>query len=457
MRYSALFEVEVLHDFFLNVGRVPFEALDPRDQVTLLERYDVARFLEIAPTPDTIAVLAGHRLVHKVTPLGFVVAAQVDPDAPDTRPAIEPESSFSLAFSLRLRNASFSNYTALPPTSRAFYRFGNDSGNAAEGLLFLTAPVPTFDLTVAYEAGAVRADTSGPTIDLFQAVRDTGPSAVPIAADWSRIPQDTWDASVSYPEGAVVLVGNRLYRARVDDPGNNHANPAHWELLGTLANQYATAQDRIPLRGSLFTIDVSAEGAPELTARVLVPGTGQPAWERHFVGPGGSPLERLEIDLRWLRPGVHRLDVSGPDGAPIDTFTESFYLSPSAVSASWLGVIEIELGAGDLALLDGTGAMRSPRFRIRFLNRPTRWRYVFPASQELGAVTDVVAEDAESRLLVTPDPIPLTAAGPPVRLQGSGPPGPPADEVLLPVPDALLVRREGGQWYSEIHVPNLPL
>ena len=51
---------------------------------------------------------------------------------------------------------------------------------------------------------------------------------------------------------------------------------------------------------------------------------------------------------------------------------------------NWFGVIEIGIGAADFALLNADGTLRSPRYVLRFLNRSTRWRYIFPSAQSVG-------------------------------------------------------------------------
>jgi hypothetical protein len=95
---------------------------------------------------------------------------------------------------------------------------------------------------------------------------------------------------------------------------------------------------------------------------------------------------------------------------------------------------------------------------LRFLNRNTRWRYIFPAAQPIGAGADVVAEAGDNRILVTAAPRPLTRFGAGSRQQADSPATPAVSEaILLPAPEVHLIRRQNAEWFSETHVPNFPV
>jgi hypothetical protein len=87
-KYKPLFEVRLLHHFWLDQGKTPFESL-PRNEIERaglpqgqkqlptqemrLQSYDARPFLSIAPTPSTSALIAGIGGIVKVTALGCVV------------------------------------------------------------------------------------------------------------------------------------------------------------------------------------------------------------------------------------------------------------------------------------------------------------------------------------------------------------------------------------------------
>ena len=447
MRYGILFEVEIVHDHFLNLGSRVHEALDDEPAAALRRGYSLPGLLDVRPTAETRPRLAGQQLLFKATGNGFRVGVRLDPQAAGDLPMVPQASDLRLRFALTATDAAFHNYTALAEAAPGFYLFGNNSANEAAGGRFLSLPVPPFDSARSYEAGEVRAEPAAGVIDLFQAVRDTGPAATPVPADWQRIPPDTFDAGTTYTTGSVVLSANRLFRARVDGPGADLNNAADWEPLGFLANQYVTRADGRALRPSLFDLDVSAAGLPQAIVRLTAPGAASPAWEESFTAESGN-LESVQLDLRSLVPGAYRLDVLDAALAAVAALGADLYVDDQAVRQGWLGVIEIGPGSGDLALLDGTGALRSPRYTLRFLNRPTRWRYVFPDPQPAGTGAEVAVEGSDPRILVTAAPRPLTRHGSGVRLQDD------LQLVLLPEPGVERIRRQADQWFSEIHTSN---
>lgn len=458
-QYAVLFQVAVLHDYFLNRGGIVHEVLNPRQQAQIMEKYATTSFLTIAPTAKTVRTLAGHQMIFKTTATGFLVAVKLDPATSDHRPAIPLASDFCLSFSLQVHDACFFNYTALSGTSSAFYRFGNRSGNEATNGQFLSLRVPAFDANRRYEADEVYSEDSSGTINLFRALRDTGPSATPVVADWERIPPDTFDPTVSYTKDSVVLAVNRLYRALKDTPGNDLSNSADWRLVSTLANQYVTSADRVTVEPMLFNLELSHAALPQATVRVIKHGENIIAWENRYQSESGN-LGTVQLDLRSLSPGTYRLEVLDRNLTVIPDLGFEFYLDSTAVRDRWFGILEIGLGSGNMVLLDTSGNLLvpHPRYQLRFLNRATRWRYHFPAPQSVGTGADVVPDSTDNRILITPLPRPMTCWASGIRLQADNPgTATVSEEVLLPEPTINQIRRQDAQWYSEIYLSNLPL
>jgi len=456
IRYGVLFEVEVLHDFFLSLGSRVHEALDDAPRAAARRGYGVPDFLRVFPTAETAQALAGLKALFKSTDGGFLVGIRLDPTAVGNRPLVAPGADLRLRFALAAGDPRFYNYTLVEPAD-GFYSLGNGSGNEAAGARFLSLPVPAFQASRAYRAGEVRSQAAGAVVDLFRAERDTGPSATPVAADWRRIPPDTFDAAVSYTRGAVVLSANRLFRALIDGPGPDLTNAARWQPIGTLANQYVTAADSRALRAERFDLDLAAAASPRATVRLSRPGTGGAMVRELTFAAAAGNLGSVPVDFSGVAPGPYRLAVFNGAEADVPALGLDLYLDSEAVRGGWLGVVEMSLSTGGMALLDGAGALRSPRYTLRFLNRASRWRYRFPAAQVLGAGAEVAVEAGDPRVLVTADTRPLTRFGTGVRLRADLPATPPSEEVLLPEPEALSLRRQNQQWFSEIHTANLPL
>jgi hypothetical protein len=453
IRYRRLFDVEIAHDYFLSRGDVVLEAQADADRAALTRLYSVDAFLEVLPDDRTMSVLAGHKMMFKTSAAGFTVAVQLDPTATDLRPMVPPGADFRLTFVLRLSDTRFVNFTELGPVRTGFFRFGNDSQNGTAGVNFLSTRVPAFVATRRYVAGETRAEAAGSTFDLFLAVRDTGPSAAPIPADWRRIPSDTFSASETYRRGAVVLSRNRLFRALVDNPGTNLANAANWQPIAVLSNQYVNAADAILPVSGLFNLDINDLALSRATVRVLSSDGTVVATEQTFAAEQGT-LRQVQIDLRGFTPGLFRVEIFNPAASVARGF--SCYLAPPARMENWFGVIDIGRGAGDFALLNTDGTLRQPHYVLRFLNRATRWRYIFPAAQGVGTGAEVAPDGGDARILVTPAPRPLTRFGIGSRLQADSAATPAvSEEILLPAPEVNRVRQQNAEWFSETHVPNV--
>jgi hypothetical protein len=452
IRYRPLFDVDIVHDYFLSRGDVVREAQADADRAAIANLYSVDDFLEVFPDEATEAALAGHRMLFRTTAAGFSVAVRLDPSASDVRPMVPPADDLKLTFVLRLTDGSFANYTELGAVTTGFYRFSNASQNRTAGVNFLSGRAATFVTTRRYVAGEVFLQAAAPTFNLFVALRDTGPSATPVPADWRRIPADTFNAATTYRKGAIVLSANSLFRALVDNPGTDLTNAAQWQPAGALGNQYVTAADALLPVSGLFNLDISDLAVSQATVRAFFAAGTVAATEQMFTAEQGT-LPRVQLDLRGLAAGLYRVEIVGASGAVIRGFT--CYLASAARRDNWFGVIDIGMGTGDFALLNGDGTLRSPRYVLRFLNRATRWRYIFPSAQQVGAGGEVGPQGGNSSILVTPAARPLTRFGSGSRLQADDATTPSvSEEVLLPAPEVKSIRRESAEWFSETRVPN---
>lgn len=448
IRYRPLFDVDIAHDYFLSRGDVVVEAQPDADQTALANLYSAGDFFEVFPDDATMSVLAGHKMAFRATATGFGVAVQLDPSANDTRPMVPPADDLRLTFVLRLTDPQFGNYTELGPVTTSFYRFSNASQNRTAGVNFLSSRASTFATTRRYVAGEVFLQAAAPTFNLFVALRDTGPSATPVPADWRRVPADTFNAATTYQAGALVLSSNSLFRALVDSPSTDLTNAAQWQPAGELGNQYVTVADALLPVSSLFDLDITGLAVSQATVRAFFSAGTVAATEQTFTAEQGT-LRQVQVDLRGLTAGPYRVEIVGASGAVIHGF--SCYLAPAARSENWFGVIDVGVGTGDFALLNADGTLRSPHYVLRFLNRATRWRYIFPSAQTVGAGGEVVPQTGNNRILVTPAPRPLTRFGSGSRLQADSPAN---EEILLPAPEVKQIRRENAEWFSETYVPN---
>lgn len=153
--YRRLFEIRLLHHYWLDQGAALFDTLPAADLEKRLLTYDRRPFLDIAPTPATAAAISGLRCVYKDTALGAVVVAPEDAPVPD---------DMVLEFVVTRTHSDFNIYTAHSFLDRKIteifhqpeekmYRFKtnvfvleNTSGTKRGAALFLSKEAPAMSL-----------------------------------------------------------------------------------------------------------------------------------------------------------------------------------------------------------------------------------------------------------------------------------------------------------------------
>ncbi len=116
--YKRLFEVRLLHHYWLDEGGTLFDKLPTQaEKDARLQDYDRRPIFEVRPTPATETLLAGKRCIFKETAPGFVVAAPAD---------VQIAEDTALQFVLSIKDARFYTYTALTLRSQKIHEFFNE-------------------------------------------------------------------------------------------------------------------------------------------------------------------------------------------------------------------------------------------------------------------------------------------------------------------------------------------
>lgn len=110
--YKRLFEVRLLHHYWLDFGSAIFDTLPEARRNKLLLTYDSRKFVQVNPTATTQNKLNALKAVFKNTAPGFVIAV------PET--AIIPDNE-EFSFILTIIDADFYNYTSLTFISHTIY------------------------------------------------------------------------------------------------------------------------------------------------------------------------------------------------------------------------------------------------------------------------------------------------------------------------------------------------
>lgn len=118
--YKRLFEVHLLHHYWLDNGPTVFDLLPEDKKNNRLLTYDVRSFLAISPTPVTQKTLKQLGGIYKQTSLGCVVAV---PDG-----AVVPATT-RFDFVLTIQNPAFFQYTALTLPKQSIHEFYNQVDN----------------------------------------------------------------------------------------------------------------------------------------------------------------------------------------------------------------------------------------------------------------------------------------------------------------------------------------
>jgi len=220
--YSVLFEVRLLHHYWLDTGKQSFDSLSSDTQTSRLLGYNVQPILNVAPTPSTAALLAGLGCIFKATASGFIVA--VTPAAP-----IAADTVFSFAVSVA--DGQMFDYTALTWRSQGIYEASDPTDTSPDRVVYrYKENVPVLsNLT-----GATR--VNGPVTTLYLSREIPAPNA-------------------SDAVEALILSAGALEQLTSDNPG---------ATLQTLANDATT-----------LPVYVNQGDAPPITPPAGV--TGAPA------------------------------------------------------------------------------------------------------------------------------------------------------------------------------------
>lgn len=156
--YQRLFDVRLLHHYWLDDGGTLFDNVADKKRSSRLLTYDVRPVLDVAPTSTTANVLSGNRCIFKQTALGFTVAVSGN---------VTISADTVLEFVISVKGAGFFDYTSLTlqpqkiydlfiPGDRTTYRYkenvpllssltGAKRGLAPNVSLFLSQEIPTAD------------------------------------------------------------------------------------------------------------------------------------------------------------------------------------------------------------------------------------------------------------------------------------------------------------------------
>lgn len=163
--YKRLFEVRILHHYWLDEGTTMFDSLPETERNKKLLNYKIDSLISINPTPHSTKALKGIGAIAKQTGLGLVVVVPADKIIPD-------DTLF--VFTIEIKESSFYKYTAFTllnhkitdcysPGDDKIFRYkenvpvfsnltGVSRGSGAGKQLFLSKEIPALTATDQVEA-----------------------------------------------------------------------------------------------------------------------------------------------------------------------------------------------------------------------------------------------------------------------------------------------------------------
>ncbi|MFD1614246.1 hypothetical protein [Gelatiniphilus marinus] len=152
--YKQLFEIELLHDYFLNDGTTVFSTLSDTDKKERLKLIDISEFIDVIPSQDTIEKMAGHKIVLKKYKTGLSAYCKLENPAQNT-PFIPLPSDLELTFIMKLSDPFFENYTELAIGSTNIFFFGNTKPSTeGSGFEYIAKSTDNTQVTDAYQLSA---------------------------------------------------------------------------------------------------------------------------------------------------------------------------------------------------------------------------------------------------------------------------------------------------------------
>ncbi len=330
IHYSRIFDINILHHFFLNKGQTAFSQLPEDEQEQILLKYDASELFAISPTEQTRKILDSRGCIFKAHPGGFLVATQSIPDAshPNGSPLPDFNPGVRLTFLAFLRDHNLLNYSALPfrPDPDRVWFFTNTSHGAPRVFPHLSSVPPVFQNNTQYFPGDMLSD------------------------------QET---SV-----------NTLYTA-LGKTEENPASSSQWltETAGdNVPLYYANSNDLQRLVRSIMVYRVPENDM--VPAVTITDNDGEPMEAAVEVFPGDQAT--LQIDMRHLPEGWYNIHLQNESPAWENSF--GFFLLHRKEAP--FALFHIAVDASDPNFFTNEGHLLSPRLMLRFRNRMTHWRYV---------------------------------------------------------------------------------
>ncbi len=336
--YKPLFEVKVLHHYFLDKGDddyVFYDNATEEEKEVLTAKYNLHSFINIHPSNATLTLLKKYNCVFRMLADGFVVMikAKYDEGLNDFIPFTEIDNNLSLKFEYTINDSNFINYTNLPlikSTANSIYYFENKINGSTRVAPNLCSVAP---------------------------IRDN-----------SRI----------YNEGEILSNNTNTRTVIANGIVDNNNNPQQEFTTDFLVNgarvHYVNTNDTVNVMHRNINIDTALSGGDDWSVTVINEKGESLTPKITFIE---NDTTTVQIHLTGYEEGLYHITIVDTDEGII--LQDKYYVLQDLKRID--GVININSHSDDAAynLLTNEGALfdtvNLKKFKLRFKNRASIWRY----------------------------------------------------------------------------------
>ncbi|MCD9576649.1 hypothetical protein [Flavobacterium soyae] len=120
--YGLLFQVTLLHNYFLNNGEETFASMTNADKEKMMQQFSADAFIAVMPALETNTVLKNYKMVFKKTKTGFGIYIKMKDEFD---PFIKVPADLNLKFLIKINDYQFENYTNLDFVLNQVFLFSN--------------------------------------------------------------------------------------------------------------------------------------------------------------------------------------------------------------------------------------------------------------------------------------------------------------------------------------------
>jgi hypothetical protein len=122
--YKNIFEIDILHNYFLNNGVDEFISMSEEEKKKMLRSYHYENFLRIVPTHETVKLLKNNHLIFNASNSKIKVGTRISGED-SSLPFSNISLDLNLVFTVKINDVYFENYTNIITTQNQILYLSN--------------------------------------------------------------------------------------------------------------------------------------------------------------------------------------------------------------------------------------------------------------------------------------------------------------------------------------------